>query len=255
MFWSAKSPLEADDEEWQLESWRWLGATFGGGRERPLILPTKAFFTGFQGAGHAAAMHCFRQVAGHFGLDPALFEIIAQYPDVDPILGPLQVVENAPHEPAGTFSMRRDRPMTISYNPALVAKPMQLIATFAHEICHPLLMSASGDPPGGPDMEEFATDLAVTFFGFGIFNANTAAVFRQFSDASTGTQGWSFERQGYLSPAERAFALALFTGGRPGDERDAKTYLEPGALAYYRKSTRYLARNPSIRSALLDGTR
>jgi hypothetical protein len=24
MFWRAKSPIDGDDEEWQLEYWRWL---------------------------------------------------------------------------------------------------------------------------------------------------------------------------------------------------------------------------------------
>ncbi|TKB24058.1 MAG: hypothetical protein E5W69_08365, partial [Mesorhizobium sp.] len=149
-------------------------------------------------------------MAAYFDIDAARFNLVPQEDSIDPVFGPLQVLQNAPREPAGTFSVSLGGAMTITYNPAIVPKPMKLITTFAHEICHPLLLSVSEEPPGGSEMEEFATDLAATFFGFGIFNSNTAASFTQYRDTATGTQGWSFERQGYLSPAERAFALALF---------------------------------------------
>lgn len=257
MFWSVTSPLEADDEEWQLACWRWLLENFGGAataRARPLILPTGAFFRHPKAEGHAAALDWFAQVAGHFGIDANDFDLVAQDEAVDPVVGPMQVVVNAPASPAGTFSMAESGRLTISYDRRLLAQPMQLIATLAHELSHPLLLSVPEEPPGGAEMEEFATDLAVTFFGFGIFNSNTAAMFRQFSDAGTGTQGWSMDRQGYLSPAERAFALALFVHGRAEDERQARDHLEPGPLAYFKKAAKYLAAHPHIVLDLTDGS-
>lgn len=254
MFWSKKSPLDADDEAWQLACWRWLLDHIGGAavlRARPLILPTEAFFARPRAAGHAAAVAWFEQVAAHFGLDPARFVLEAKDEGIDPVLGPMQVVVDAPGGPAGTFSMGGSGAMTISHDARLVAQPMKLIATLAHEICHPLLLSIPEEPPGGAEMEEFATDLAATFFGFGIFNANTAAMFRQYSDSSTGTQGWSIERQGYLAPAERAFALALFVHGRHEETRAAREHLERGALAYFDKAARYLAARPGIVAELI----
>ncbi|MER8909936.1 hypothetical protein NKH99_20050 [Mesorhizobium sp. M0854] len=254
MFWRTSSPLDADDEEWQLDCWGWLLRHFGGAaalRKRSLILPTRAFFTPSEEQGHAAASHYFGQVAAYFGIDAARFNLVPQEDSIDPVLGPLQVLQDAPREPAGTFSVSRGGAMTITYNPAIVPKPMKLIATFAHEICHPLLFSVPEEPPGGTEMEEFATDLAVTFFGFGIFNSNTAASFTQYRDTATGTQGWSFERQGYLSPAERAFAPALFIQARGQGIQDAREYLDSGPLAYFRKATKYLAQTPSISSDLL----
>jgi len=251
MFWRAKSPLKADDEDWQFACWAWFLRHFGGAdamRARPLILPTGAFFTRPKATGHAAAQDIFDQTARHFGLDPAEFRLVPQAKGIDPNLGPHQFVANAPSGPAGTFSVTRGGTLKITYRPELVAEPMQLVATFAHEICHPLLLAIETPPPGGEDMEEFATDLAVSFFGFGIFNANTAAIFRQFSDAGTGSQRWTMERQGYLSPAERAFALARFVSGRADDERDARLFLDQGPLAYFSKAVKYLAANPGIAS-------
>ena len=254
MFWRTSSPLDADDEEWQLECWAWLLRHFGGVdalRKRSLILPTSAFFSRPDGNGHAIAAHYFAQVARYFEVDPTRFDLVAQDHSIDPVFGPLQVLKGAPQDPAGTFSMSPSGTMKITYNPAIVQKPMKLIATFAHEICHPLLLFLPEEPPGGAEMEEFATDLAVTFFGFGIFNSNTAASFNQYRDTATGTQGWSFERQGYLSPAERAFALALFMQLRGQEAREAAEHLESGPLAYFQKAAKYLARTPSVASDLL----
>lgn len=254
MFWRTNSPLDADDEEWQLECWAWLLRHFGGAealRKRPLFLPTDAFFSRPDQNGPLAAVHYFKQVAKYLAVDPARFDLVAQEHSINPVFGPLQVLQGAPQDPAGTFSMSRGGGMKITYDPAIVHRPMKLIATFAHEICHPLLLSVPEEPPGGAEMEEFATDLAVTFFGFGVFNSNTAASFNQYRDTATGTQGWSFERQGYLSPAERAFALALFMQMRGQESRVAAGHLESGPLAYFQKATKYLSRMPSIASDLL----
>lgn len=247
-FWRTRSPLEPDDEEWLLACWHWLSEKFPGAglrSDRELVLPTGAFFSVATGDGHDAALHYFRQVASYLGVDPGQFELVAQEASVDAILGPMQIVENAPGGPAGTFSVDGER-MIITYEPSLVNHPTELIATFAHELCHPLLFSIGEGPPGGEDMEEFATDLAVTNFGFGIFNCNTASQFRQYSDAATGTQGWSFKRQGYLSPAERAFALALFVIHDPAWQALARSHLDSGPAAYFRKALRYLKANPGV---------
>lgn len=249
MFWRPRSPLDADDEAWILECWGWLNEHFprpAGGERRPLVLPTRDFFTPARGEDRTVAAACFGQVARLFGLDPAAFDLVEQDASVNPVLGPLQIVQHAPAAPAGTFTTGQGGRLIVSYDPALVARPIHLIATFAHEICHPLLLSIDEAPPGGEDMEEFATDLAVTFFGFGVFNCNSASSFRGYRDAATGTEGWSFERLGYLSPAERAFALALFVHSTPSQAESARAHLEPGPLAYFRKARRYLADNPTV---------
>lgn len=253
MFWRTKSPIDPDDEDWLLACWSWLLSNFGGPealRARRLVMPTTDFFARPSKSGHGAAREVFDQTVRHFGLDPAQFHLVAQAEGINPILGPMQVVANPPRDPAGTFSVADGGSLQITYQPELVARPTQLVATFAHEICHPLLLSVETPPPGGEEMEEFATDLAVTFFGFGIFNLNTAAMFRQFSDTGTGTQGWSIERQGYLSPAERALALALFISGRAKDERDARRFLDQGPSAYFSRAVKYLAANPRIAEAV-----
>jgi len=212
MFWRAKSPIDQDDEIWQLECWRWLLKYHGGVSalsQRTLVLPTQEHFQWPRLLGRALAENVFAQVANYFNVNPTDFELVAQAESVNPVLAPLQVVVNAPVDAAGTFAVKGNR-MQITYNPDLLKTPMKLVATFAHEISHPLF-SVPEDPPGGPDMEEFATDLAVIFFGFGTISVNTTSNFVGFRDDATGTQGWSFDGLGYLSLAERTFALAVFS--------------------------------------------
>jgi hypothetical protein len=248
MFWRAKSPIEGDDEEWQLECWRWLLNHLGGAgalSQRALVLPTREYIKWPRLAGRDLANDIFGQVARYFGADPREFEIVEQDESIDPVLAPLQVVANAPVDAAGTFALDGNR-MRITYNPALLKSPMKLVATFAHEISHPLLFAIPEDPPGGPEMEEFATDLAVIFFGFGVISVNTTSNFVGFRDDATGTQGWRFDGLGYLSLAERTFALAVFLALAEKDAAEVLPYLESGPAAYFKKASKYIAANPSM---------
>src|SRR5688572_23737825 len=52
------------------------------------------------------------------------------------------------------------------------------------------------------------TDLLTVFFGLGVFTANAAFSFQQWTN--TATQGWQTERRGYLGEEEIGYALALF---------------------------------------------
>ena len=246
MFWKSKSPLSPDDEEWQLECWRWLLENFGGIdalSQSALILPKAEFFPGTDATGHAKAQHIFCQVAEHMGISPDEFELVPQEKAIDPKLGGLMVVQNAPASPAGTFQASSDRRLRITYDPAGLDNPSELIATLAHELCHPLLLSTEEKPPGGDDCEEFATDLAVTYFGFGVFGANSAFHFEQYSDLAGGTQGWSTRRQGYLTEAEWGFSLAVFLllTDQPGDE--IYQYLKSSPAGYLKKSLKYIRAN------------
>ena len=158
---------------------------------------------------------------------------------------PTAAVIDAPSSPLGTYQPSDGRHL-ITVNPKSLADLEQLIAVLAHEICHPILLTISEEPPGGPEAEEFATDLAMVFFGFGIFGANTAFVHRQYQDAATGSQGWSISRSGYLSQNEWGFALAVRQLLLPETEDSWSRHLVDGPLANYRKNLKYLKSNPQL---------
>lgn len=251
MFWSAKPTIDADDLEWQLLAWRWLLDNLGGLatlRSYPTLRPCREDFPPTGLSGHAHVLSVFARVAAGARVDPASFRLEPQGAPVDPCVAPLAFVHNAPVDPLGTYRLDGNVHV-ISYDPVAAHNLEGLIATLIHEICHAVLFAIPEPPPGALDTEEFATDLATVFFGFGLFGGNQSFRFSQFRDDATGSQGWSIGRSGYLGQDEWGFALAvrMLLAGDPPDAVEA--YACDGLRAHFRKNEKYLRKNPRV----LDG--
>ena len=236
--------LKADVEDWVLETWAWLMTAFGGMdrlRHAPLVLPTKDFFPPTETAGHARALYIFERIKLMSGLGdwPCELEAFDRPRGARlALIGAIQHGKSA----NGTFRTTDNRAI-VSYASDLVSQPVKLIATLAHELSHYLLLAgARTDPPGGSELEELATELAVAFLGFGVFGANAAFEFGQHADAFS--QGWASSRSGYLSERSWAFALALFCTLKAVDL--PVTHLKPSLIDPARKASQYLKRNPAL---------
>jgi hypothetical protein len=240
MFWSTKPTLSEDDIEWQLGAWAWLLENLGGIdrlKSLPSKYPRQADFPRSGLSGHAHVEFVFAQVCGQLGVDPSNFELVAQ------------IVKNAPRDPAGTYS-RQDNRQVITYEPGSARDLEHLIAVLAHEVCHGILHSIPARPDDWGDNEEFVTDLATVFFGFGLFGGNQSFQFSQFNDVGSGTQGWATRRLGYLTQAEWGFALAvriLLTGE---DIEPIKQYAVEALGSHFVKNHRYLSKHPALLDAL-----
>ena len=236
--------LEADIEDWVLETWAWLLTEFGGMerlRRSPLVLPTREFFPLTETEGHARALYLFDRVKLMTGLRDWPCELEAFDRPRGAQVAQVGAIRHG-GSANGTFRTTDNRAI-ISYASDLVGQPVKLIATFAHELSHYLLLvKARTDPPGGKDLEELATELAVAFQGFGVFSANTAFEFGQHGDAFS--QGWAASRSGYLSERSWAFALALFCTLKAVDL--PVTHLKPSLIDPVRKASHYLKRNPAL---------
>ena len=243
MFWKPKPTIDLDDQLWQVETWAWLLKNLGGAdamRTYCVVVPSHLHFPPSECSGQEHAEFVFKQVAGQFRVATDEFILTPQEVDINPSLGPLAVVQDVPTNPLGTYSASDTDEHTISYSPSLLADLQALIATFTHEICHPILLGIPDEPPGGSEAEEFATDLAMVFFGFGIFGANGSFAFNQYSDVSTGSQGWSYSRAGYLTQSEWGFGLAVRAMLLDEDEELLLKFLTSGVAAHFRKNLRYL---------------
>lgn len=95
---------------------------------------------------------------------------------------------------------------------------------------------AGEPPPGGWDNWEFATDLAATFLGFGLFMANSAFLFSQYT--GTSSQGWEVRNTGYLSESEHVYALAIFLMLKDISIDEAITYLKPSLRKLLKKAVK-----------------
>ncbi len=237
-------PIDADELEWQLATFKWLGEEFGEIGDTKLVLPTPEFFPRSGASGNAAVAELFEQVRSAAGLEQWPCELVtgdAERP-IQAGNAHLLVHHGAP-PPCGTFQMTgegEDRRALITYNPNLAGNEEALVATFAHELGHYLMSTATTPPPGGWDLHELATDMIAVYLGFGIFLANSAKNFSQFQSA--GEMGWSSRLQGYLSEAALVTALAIFQrlAGRPPSE--AATHLKPYLQKVLKSADKALAK-------------
>lgn len=216
--------------EWQFQTYAWLLRNFEGYerfREAPLITPSAEFFPETPLKGHAFFEFMFDLVRKHAGMPGWKCTLEAQEPDQLPVeLQPGVALQKHDHSPCGTFSIpEQGGPAIITYDPALESRPMDIVATFAHELGHYLTATAKDEPPGGWDLWELTTDIAAVYLGFGIFSVNSAFSFRQFGDAFS--MGWQSQRQGYLSESSLLFALAIFIRLTDAQAEAVQGHLKP----------------------------
>lgn len=239
-----KLPIDRDELDFQLATFKWLTGQFGRIGDTPLVLPTGDFFTRSGASGEAAVRELFDDVRRAAGMADWACELKAGESDRPIEAGNAHLIRHeGPSAPCGTFEVRdglAGRYAVIRYNPAMAADPAGLVATFAHELGHYLMATAAGDPPGGWELHELHTDLAAVYLGFGIFLANGARSFAQFQSA--GMAGWSSRLQGYLSEGALVTALALFQRLAGRDPMDAAPWLKDYLRSDLKKADRALAR-------------
>jgi len=223
-----KPLLSEQDLDFQVATYRWLLKNFGGNdfyEESKLVLPTREHFPSKIEHEDEAANETFLAVKKYAGMEEWPCKLVRQEEDTDILVAPTLIVQNAPVNPLGTFEAKDTSEIIITYNPAIVRDPTQLVATFAHELAHYLTGSGAEEPPGGWDNWEFATDIAAVFLGFGIFMANAAFSFKQTADCDS--QGWQSNRSGYLAESEFIFSLAIFMGLKNIPLEQASRFLKP----------------------------
>jgi hypothetical protein len=256
MFGLSKPRLPVDDDEydWLLACFAWLSREFGGNsglRGAALILPSRDFFPHSKLTGHDRALELFGQVKALAGMTEWQCDLI---PGAASREHRVTTGHGLKHEgkgpPLGTFEYADGR-YRITYNPASLADPASLVATFAHELSHYLIHSAETAPPGGRELEEHATDLAAVFMGFGVLMANSAKSFGQFQNF--GEMGWQMQARGYLSENALTAGLALFVVASGADAADAEAALKDYLRKPFRRAVKVIRRDhPDLANELRD---
>jgi hypothetical protein len=256
MFGLSKPRPPVDDEEydWLLACFAWLAREFGGNsalRGATLVLPSRDFFPPSKLTGHERALELFGQVKALAGMTEWQCDLI---PGAASREHRVTTGHGLKHEgkgpPLGTFGYT-DGCYQITYNPASLADPATLVATFAHELSHYLIHSAQTAPPGGRELEEHATDLAAVFMGFGVLMANSAKSFGQFQDF--GEIGWQMQARGYLSENALTTGVALFVVASGADAATAETALKDYLRKPFRHAVKAIVRDhPDLATELRD---
>jgi len=236
--------LDAEIEDWVLETWAWLLPTAGGwARMKSIrfILPTREFYPPTETVGHERALYILDLTRHWMGLEQWPVELQAvERPPSRQRVGTYAMLQRG-KSPHGTFRID-DGQVFITYATDLLDNPRALIATLAHELAHYRLALIRQPIPGGNELHELATELTVAFSGFGVFGANAAFAFEQHQDAWG--QGWSAQRSGYFSERTWAFALALFSA-MTGTEVPID-HLKRSVADLTRQAQRYLKRHDTL---------
>jgi hypothetical protein len=138
----------------------------------------------------------------------------------------------------------------ISINEAKMKDPTSLIAVLAHEIGHVILLRPGLVQRDEADMEPL-NDLLMVFLGIGVFTANAAFQFQQFTNNQS--QGWSTQRLGYLSEEILGYALARFAFERGEVKPQWASFLSTNVAAYFKRSAAWLATDNVARLFQVNG--
>src|SRR3569623_739950 len=249
-----RPPVDDEEYDWLGAGFAWLTREFGGNsglRGAELVLPNQDFFPYSKLKGHDRALELFDQVRALAGMSDWQCDLI---PGAASREHRVTTGHGLKHErkgpPLGTFGYANGR-YYVTYNPASLADPATLVATFAHELSHYLIHTAETAPPGGRELAEHATDLAAVFMGFGVLMANSAKSFGQFQNF--GEMGWQLQARGYLSENALTTALALFVVASGADADEAASALKDYLRKPFRRAAKAIRRDyPDLSAELRD---
>jgi hypothetical protein len=234
-----KLPVNQDQTDWADRSFLRLASLLGSERmlDATVVLPTDQFFPDRYDRSEAALHQLFVRVAGFMEVnaEDVDVEIHVQDHDLTRSLVPFQ--EGRTKGAAGLYQHDPLARAQISIDEARLKDPMSLVAVLAHELGHIILLRPGLVGRDEPDMEQL-NDLLTIFLGLGIFTANAAFQFRQFTENRT--QGWSVNRLGYLSEEMFGYGLARFAFER-GENRPTWTKFVSSNLAgHFKRSQNWL---------------
>lgn len=230
VMWPFKSKpiLEPETARWHVRNFCWLLRNLLNTpmfEETRLVLPRPGVFKTEDVAGHAKAEAIFTQVKFYAGMADWPVRLVSDIKVYEPHGDLVQATTH--NTPLGLFMRDHSGGVQIAYAPRLLEDPVALISTFSHELAHYVVHSIEDTLPCDPAEEEFLTDQAACFLGFGVFLANSAFQFEQWRDSGAGTQGWRTRRNGYLSERDLVFDLALFLAAKGLPPSDALACLKP----------------------------
>lgn len=174
---AARTPIQelpGGQDAWIEESMHWLLEEFGCDvLLKPVMVPDDLIPADYAGT-HEAARLLLGQVCKQ--MEVPVERIDLRF-DLSRIRASLPATAGGrEHRPAqfaaGRWTPGEER-NTISIKPELVRDPVKLVATFAHELGHELLIG-SGRIEGTRADQESLTDLLTVFYGLGVFAANAA---------------------------------------------------------------------------------
>ena len=248
MSWFAsKCPVTDEERLWIEDASRWLIEEFGLEvvQNAEVILPTEDFFPDKYFGGREDVLPMLKRVCGYMDVDYSNLSLRFYSEHNESFCKNLIALETSGQGTVGYYQNRKRKP-TIGIEISQLNDPTSVVATIARELGHVILLGENRVSYQEADHEPL-TDLLTVFLGMGVFTANSAFTFRQWTD--TFSQGWQAQVKGYLSEEMFGYALALFAWIRKEKKPEWSRYLVTNVKSYFKQSRRYIEKNES---ALLE---
>lgn len=244
-FTAAKCSVNEEDQIWIEETFVWLAEEIGEEivLTYPVILPTEEYFPDVFLGREEDVPQMVARVCEYMEVEPDLVKL-RFYEELRKL--PCQTVAPYSNEQGGTagyFATGR-RKFEIGIEKSQLNNPTILIGTIAHELGHVILIGENRVSPDDDPDHEYLTDLLTVFYGLGIFTANSAMVFQQWTN--TFSQGWQTQSTGYLTEEMYGYALAVYAWLRDERKPAWTQYLTTNVKSYLRSSLKFIEKNPEL---------
>jgi hypothetical protein len=232
-------PLDHDTRKWYENNFLWLNQEFNPKHEdRKIYTPTQNDFPIKWDKSENTAFSTVKFVAESLQINPDELDIAFFASGINEInMGgsTLFFADDKKNPMASGLYYDKDEKgkYTIGLDRKLLDRPVDLISTVAHELCHVKLLGEQKIDQN----DEHLTDLATVIFGYGVFNAN--ASFNFFTEPDR----WGYQSAGYMKAPEWSYALALSAFYRKEDNPEWKSYLNLTIKKDFERSMKYIKAN------------
>ena len=238
-WFSPQCPVNEEDRLWLEKAGPWLLKQFDLNINGvTVVLPTPEFFPDIYRGEEEDVNELLRRVCSYMGVSADRLSLELFSDDHQELRDHLPSFESSHKGAAGQYR-EDDGRIKIRLSADHLNDPMSLVAIMAHELGHVLLL---GDQKIARDRKdhEHLTDLLTVQTGLGIFTANSAFRFTQWSGGFK--QGWRAQRLGYMTEPMFGYALALFAWTRRESKPQWSKFLEGNIKHHLKSGLSYLER-------------
>jgi len=249
--------VDIGTRDWIIDTYAWAIENFEltvFKNDSQLILPTNQFYPGKVSSIHQMAEFVFEHTLKYAGMSKWPIRLVEPQHISATNLPALKVSEQLRGDSANiTVDHAQEKVIEISYNPAQVNQPQDLVSSFAQVLATILVMQSKVLPPGGKECIPQAIDLVACFMGFGVIFANTAY---QFRGGCGSCNNRSANRQASLPEQETVYALAMFCVLKSIPTKSVQAHLKAHLKSNFKKSVKEIEKhlqqseNPTLLIAL-----
>ncbi len=234
-WFKAKTPLFDDQRAWIQSKFLWLHREFGDEiLELPIVTPTQEFFPDAYSGSPDDAYLLLERLSERMRVDPSRLELkLYSSASADDMAVSMNSALQFGYA-LGAYDAGDQRTL-IWLEKSRLTEPTAVVATLAHELGHVHLLGGGRCQPDDAEHEPL-TDLLTVFFGLGIFSANSTI--REGRWQAGNLAGWNISKQGYLTLAHYAHALAVYACARREIKPAWARYLRPDVQAWLKNEIR-----------------